>query len=108
VSDVERIIEFARTRHGHKRLLVHCMGGVSRSASIALSILAARNPGRESEICRMTRERGPWVDPNPLMIEFADELLGLKGMLVHATKQMGPALMRGVPEPILLPGSFGD
>lgn len=42
---IGQIIELALRWGGQKRLLVHCMGGVSRSGASVCVILAVRNPG---------------------------------------------------------------
>jgi predicted protein tyrosine phosphatase len=105
---VRRIIEFAQSWDGSGRVLVHCTGGVSRSTAAALVLLSARNPGREIEIARLIRTRGPWASPNPLIVRIADKLLGRRGALISAFVKMGPPAMSGVPEPIFLPSVFSD
>jgi predicted protein tyrosine phosphatase len=103
---VQRILRFAQSWDGSGRVLIHCAGGISRSTAAALVLLAARNLGREIEIAQLLRARGPWVSPNPMIVKIADKLLGRKGVLVSAYVRMGPPTMRGVPEPIFLPGIF--
>jgi predicted protein tyrosine phosphatase len=105
-AHVRRIIDFASRWDGVQRTLVHCTAGVSRSPAVALVLLAARNPGHEIQIALLLRKRGPWASPNPLIVKIADKLLGRKGVLVSAFVKMGPPTMRGVPEPIFLPGIF--
>jgi len=105
-THVKRILDFATAWDGQSRLLVHCTAGVSRSPAAALAILSARNPGQEREIARLLRLRAPWVNPNLRIIRLADDLLGRRGDLIRAVISMGEPSMRGVPEPILLPGLF--
>ena len=103
---VAQIINFARAWDGRGRVLVHCMAGVSRSSAAGLILLAARHPGREREIARLMRERGPWMNPNPLMIRLADDTLHRDGALVDALHAMGEPSMQGVVEPVVLPSAW--
>jgi predicted protein tyrosine phosphatase len=103
---VRQITEFAQAWDGRGRVLVHCMGGVSRSSAAGLILLAARHPGRGAHIARLLRQRGPWVNPNSLMVRLADGLLGCNRALVTALAQMGEPTMRGVLEPVELPDSW--
>jgi predicted protein tyrosine phosphatase len=101
---VQRMIDFALGWDGHSRILTHCMGGISRSSASICVILSARNPGREHQIAKLLRLRGPWVQPNKLIIEIADGLLHRLGALIRAVEEMGPAVMQSPTKPILLPG----
>ena len=103
---VRQIAEFARSWDGRGRVLIHCMAGVSRSSATALILLATRNPGHEREIARLMRERGPWMNPNPLMIRLADDTLHRDGALVDALHAMGEPSMQGVVEPVVLPSAW--
>ncbi len=77
---------------GDAPLLVHCVAGVSRSMATALIIAAARMPGREAELALSLRQAAPHAQPNRLMIDLGDALLGCKGRLVKAVAAMGPAI----------------
>jgi predicted protein tyrosine phosphatase len=55
--------------------------------------MALDAPGREREVARLLRSAAPCVDPNPLMIKVADEVLERKGRLVAALASMGAADM---------------
>jgi len=103
---VRRIIEFARAWDGRGRVLVHCMAGVSRSSAAGLILLATRHPGHERAIARLMRERGPWLNPNPLLVRLADNHLGREGSLIAALDAMGEPRMEGVMEPVELPDSW--
>ena len=103
---VRQVIEFARAWDGRGRVLVHCMAGVSRSSAAGLILLATRHPGRERAIARLMRERGPWMNPNPLMIRLADDTLHRDGALVDALHAMGEPSMQGVVEPVVLPSAW--
>lgn len=90
-AHVEAILEFGRSLANDAigaddpHLLVHCHMGVSRSTA-AMAILMAQSNYPESEEWIFSRllELRPQAWPNSLMIEFADELLGRGGRLLHA------------------------
>lgn len=83
-TQVEEALVFGRKIDGRK-LLVHCEMGVSRSAGIALAVLAERyGPGREDEaVAHLLRIR-PVASCNPRIVAFADALLDRKGELEKA------------------------
>lgn len=72
-------------------VLIHCVAGVSRSMAMALITAASREPGREAELAQSLRRTAPHAQPNRLMIQLGDALLGCEGRLVDAVKAMGPA-----------------
>ena len=53
-------------------------------AAAALIGLCLEADGREHEAMGMIRRVAPYVDPNRLMLELADEYLGREGRLVAA------------------------
>lgn len=67
-------------------LLVHCHAGVSRSTAAAAVLLAQFRPGCEDEAFREVGRVRPWSWPNSRMVEFADRLLGRRGLLVAAMR----------------------
>ena len=103
---VGQIINFARGWDGRGRVLVHCTAGISRSSAAGLILLATRNPGHEGEIARLMRERGPWLNPNPLMVRLADDVLDREGALIAALNAMAEPSMKGVIEPVVLPSAW--
>lgn len=103
VAHVERIIDAARTWDRRGNVLVHCMGGASRSPAAALVLLTAIHPSRASEIAQMLRLRGPWLSPNRAIVRIGDRLLGLDGDLMRALDQMGePTDRRGQSGPVFI------
>jgi len=89
-------------------LLIHCWAGISRSTAAALIAMVLDAPGREREAVETLRARAPWAQPNRLILELADEVLGRRGALIHAYAAMEPAIAppesRGLLE---LPRSLG-
>lgn len=88
---IETLVSFLRSSPLGPSILIHCLAGVSRSPAAALIAMALDAPGREREVARLLRSAAPFVDPNPLMIQVADEVLERRGRLVAALASMGAA-----------------
>ncbi len=89
-AHVERLIAFLEDARGQS-LLIHCYAGISRSPAAALVSMALDAPGREETAADALRVAAPYAQPNRLLIELADDLLGRAGRLVAALEAMGPA-----------------
>ena len=89
-GEIAQIIEFGTAWGASGALVVHCFAGISRSSAAAMTLLCLHNPGREQELADLLRAQSAHVRPNPLMIEFADELLNCQGRLVDAVASMSP------------------
>ena len=72
-------------------MLIHCYAGISRSPAAALIAMVLDAPGREQAAALTLREAAPHAQPNRLLIELSDDLLGRGGRLVAALDAMGPA-----------------
>jgi predicted protein tyrosine phosphatase len=95
-AHVRQLVTFLHDWHPERgeRLLIHCWAGSSRSTAAALVAMAVKQPGREVQAARMLRRAAPQARPNGLMVQVADEVMGLEGRLVAAVAGMeGP---RGV------------
>jgi predicted protein tyrosine phosphatase len=92
-THIEMLVSFLRSSPLGSSILIHCLAGVSRSPAAALIAMALDAPGREREVARLLRAAAPFVDPNPLMIAVADEVLERRGRLVAALASMGAADM---------------
>lgn len=91
VSDVAKALDFARRVGGP--LLIHCFAGVSRSTSIALSIIASRLPaGTERQALDALLAIAPQAIPNLLVVRHADDLLGRDGVLIRTVRDWDGAL----------------
>lgn len=83
-AHVAEALSYARRFEGRK-LLVHCEMGVSRSAGIALAILAERyGPEREQDAVAHLLSIRPVASCNPRIVAFADGLLERSGALKEA------------------------
>jgi predicted protein tyrosine phosphatase len=103
LEHVQFVIELAQRWGFEDRVLIHCMAGVSRSAAAGLIYLSALNPSRIGQVASLMRSAGPWLSPNPLMVNLADNALHLNGRLMAAHNSMGAARMHGVVQPVALP-----
>ena len=87
---VEALIAFLEASRGAS-LLVHCFAGVSRSTAAALIAMVLDAPGHEREAAQLLRRRALYAQPNRLILEHADDILGREGALLRARDHMGPA-----------------
>lgn len=87
---IKEIIKFAK-RVGSEEydgiMLVHCQAGKARSSAAAFICLCVWKPGKEQENLDEIYRINPIAQPNRLMIEYADELMGLGGAMVTALKR---------------------
>lgn len=85
------IIDFARAWDGKGDILIHCNRGVSRSTAAAFIIMCIREPQTpEHELMKRLRSVAPHADPCPLLINYADEILGRDGRMTDAVDDLCP------------------
>jgi predicted protein tyrosine phosphatase len=89
INTLQEILDFGRVGTAEPPMLVHCWAGISRSSAAAYAIACDRNPGFEREIADELRWRSPYVTPNRLMVQLADDLLGRGGVMVDAIARIG-------------------
>ena len=84
---IQGILKFTAGLGKGDYLLVHCAVGISRSTAIVFATLCHHaGLGHEAECFRALKRIRPSASPNPLIVEFADELLGRGGALIATTK----------------------
>jgi predicted protein tyrosine phosphatase len=98
-AEVEALLDRACTLYKtciaeNSKLLVHCEAGISRSTSVALSLLARRlGPGREQQACEIIAGLRPpmaaggyYVQacPNERIVGYADDRMNRGGALIDA------------------------
>jgi predicted protein tyrosine phosphatase len=87
---VRRILDFGVGWSGEAPLLVHCWAGVSRSTATAFILACERNPHvPERTIAQALRAASAGATPNPLLVRFADDLLGRQGRMLAAVHEIG-------------------
>ncbi len=87
----DALVRFLRDWDGDGGILVHCNRGVSRSTAAAFIIMCALRPDAcESELMAQIRAAAPHADPCPLIIHYADEILGREGRMLDAAEDLGP------------------
>lgn len=84
---VRSILTFTTALAPNARLLVHCAMGISRSTAIALATLCYHaGPGYEAECFRVLKLIRPCAWPNPMIVDFADSILGRNGAVIQSIK----------------------
>ncbi|MEX0645631.1 MAG: hypothetical protein WD076_09985 [Parvularculaceae bacterium] len=95
------IVEFIRQWKGEGDILIHCNRGVSRSTAAAYIIMCMRAPKeKESALAESLRKAAPYADPCPLLVSYADELLGRDGRMIEAIEDL-PAPSPAISAPLL-------
>jgi predicted protein tyrosine phosphatase len=93
---------------GKPPILIHCVAGISRSMAVALIVAANKWPGRELDLARALRRAAPHAQPNRLMVELGDAILGCQGRLIRALDAMGPAVVTDCAPLVCFPLVNGD
>lgn len=87
----EALIDFVRDWDHADDILVHCNRGVSRSTAAAFIIMCAVLPDAdETDLMSRIRAAAPHADPCPLIIHYADEMLGRDGRMLDAAEDLEP------------------
>ena len=99
-AHVDRLVAFARSWDRASPLVFHCWAGISRSTAAAYICACALAPGRdEADIARALRLASPTATPNARLVALADDLLGRRGRMVEAIRDIGRGAdaMEGTP-----------
>jgi predicted protein tyrosine phosphatase len=102
IAALEQLLEFGDKWDGRSNVFIHCEQGLSRSPAAALILAAQKNKGFERDVGRALRRECPFIWPNGLIIDTADDLLGLKGELVRARAAMGKPQIGEPEHPLML------
>jgi predicted protein tyrosine phosphatase len=87
-SHIRQMIDFLRDWPARSPLLVHCYAGISRSTAAALIARVVKS-GNALDAALALRRAAPHARPNSLIIDLADQILGLDGGLIEARQAMG-------------------
>jgi len=103
-THVRAIIDFATEWDRTAPLLIHCWMGVSRSPAAALIAALAVHPEQDDlALARHLRSASPFATPNTRLIAIGDEMLGRRGRLVAAVKEIGRGADADGNAPFVLP-----
>ncbi len=98
-----QIIEFVKQWDGKGDLLVHCNRGVSRSTAAAFIVLCMKEPAAsEAALMKRLRTAAPHADPCPLLVNYADELLGREGRMTDALDDLSPPCCSDMAAPLAM------
>lgn len=87
----KEIVRFMKEWDGTGDVLIHCGRGVSRSMAAAFIILCLREPEtNEADLLARLRKAAPHADPCPMMVEYADDILGRDGRMAEAICRLSP------------------
>lgn len=103
MTHVRKLIGFAEKWGGEGAMVVHCWAGISRSTAAAFTALCLVNPDvPELVIARALRAASLTAQPNRLIVQLADDLMGRKGRMLGAVEAMGPAMRAYAAKPFSL------
>lgn len=81
IDHARAILDFGQQVPTRGRLLIHCGAGISRSTAAAFILAAQAKPGDEWGAFQLIKVLRPQAQPNPLLVRFADKLLGAEGRM---------------------------
>ena len=87
----QEIVRFMNDWDGEGDILIHCSRGISRSTAAAFMVMCMLHPeADEAELAAELRKAAPYADPCPLLISYADEILGRDGRMIDAIDDLPP------------------
>lgn len=96
------IVAFIEGWEGEGDMLIHCARGVSRSTAAAFIIQCMRSPAAdEAALAAALRRAAPHADPCPLLVSYADDLLGRGGRMIEAIEDL-PAPAPALAAPLVI------
>lgn len=99
----KQIIDFVNDWNGEGDLLVHCNRGVSRSTAAAFIVLCMKEPkASEAALMKRLRTAAPHADPCPLLVNYADDLLGRDGRMTDALDDLAPPCCADMAAPLAM------
>jgi predicted protein tyrosine phosphatase len=79
------IIGFGQSWNPADHVLIHCKRGISRSTAAAFILLCMKESATdEALLLARLRRAAPHADPCPLLVNYADEILGRDGRMSDA------------------------
>ena len=97
------IIDFVRAWDGKGDILIHCNRGISRSTAAAFIVMCMMEPATgEQALMKRLRAVAPHADPCPMLITYADEILGRDGRMADAVDDLSPPCGADMAAPLAL------
>lgn len=97
------VVDFIRSWDGAGDILIHCNRGVSRSTAAAFITMCMMEPRKsEAELLARLRRAAPHADPCPLLVTYADEILGRDGRMSDALDDLAPPCCSDMAAPLAL------
>lgn len=88
-EQVAQILDWGRNLPQDAKVVVHCWAGVSRSTAAALALKVQElGVDRIDEAVKWLVDMRPIACPNPVITQFADELLNANGKLHEAAEEV--------------------
>jgi len=89
LDHIKTIINFTKEQRatGARRLMVHCMAGVSRSPAAAYILAVVVRGDDPVRAARVLFQSAPFVSPNLLMVRHADTLGHFNGSMLRAVQK---------------------
>ena len=93
-EQVRTVLEFSKDLDDDASLVIHCLAGISRSTAIALAILVQKHGVHKIKECvDSLLDIRPQAYPNPIIIKYADKLLGADGALIEEVKGLNSSAL---------------
>lgn len=95
------LIDFVKAWDGAGDILIHCNRGVSRSTAAAFVVLCMLEPhSSEAALMKRLRAAAPHADPCPLLVTYADDILGREGRMAETVDDLSPPCA-AMPAPVV-------
>jgi len=86
MEQFERILDFSKDFTPDDYVMFHCSAGIARSTATAIMVLM-QHGATAKDAFQMVYDVRPHMNPNSLILTFADELLEQNGSLLEYYKQ---------------------
>ena len=91
-QQIERMLAWVKNIPSESKLLVHCHAGVSRSTAAALAIkVQEMGVDRIDDAISWLLSIRPQACPNPVIMQYADDILGANGELFTKSEEFANA-----------------
>ncbi len=89
LQQIIHILDWTARLPSDANVLVHCVAGIGRSTAVAL-MLKTRELGveRVDDAVKWLVDHRPIASPNPVITQYADQLLGANGKLYQEAEQV--------------------